>query len=122
MNKQEIMQVCKELCYKADYEILDGTHEYPKHIRLIGIGDIWPTTGTLKLNGNKSWFKKSKGVYKLAELLGCKDKILNVKKGMRQEINDLKAYFEALNEQVKHLTECMESIQYDIEMMNPKIN
>lgn len=111
------MSICKELCYKADYEILDGTHEYPKHIRLNGIGDIWPTTGTLKLNGSKAWFKKAKGVYKLADILGSGDKILNVKKGMRTEINDLKNYFEALNEQVKHLTECMEAIQHDIELL-----
>lgn len=117
MDKKERMKICKELCYEADYDILDGTHDYPKHIRLNGIGDIWPTTGTLKLNGNKNWFKGSKGVYKLAEVLGKKDNVLHVKKGMRQDINELKSYFEGINEQVKHLTECMESIQHDIELL-----
>lgn len=117
MDKEERIRLCKELCYKADYEILNGTHEYPKHIRLNGVGDIWPTTGTLKLNGSKDFYKGSKGVYKLAEVLGNKDAVLNVKKGMRQEINDLKSYVKYLNEQVKHLTGCVESIQYDIEIL-----
>jgi hypothetical protein len=117
MNKKEVMKVCKELCYKASYEILSGTHEYPTHIRLDGIGDIWPTTGTLKLNGQKNFFKSSKGVYKLAEILESKTEILHVKKGMRVEINDLKSYFEAMSEQIKHLTECLESVQYDLETL-----
>lgn len=117
MDKKERMKLCKELCYKADYEILNGTHEYPKHIRLIGIGDIWPTTGTLKVNGDKNFYKGTKGVFKLAELLGKKDTILHVKKGMRKEINDLKVYFEALNEQMKNLTDCMETMMHDIELL-----
>ena len=117
MNKKEIMKICKELCYKSSYEILNGSHEHPTHIRLDGIGDIWPTTGTLKLNGQKSFFKGAKGVYKLAEILESKTEILHVKKGMRAEINDLKAYIEAMNEQIKHLTEFLESVQYDIETL-----
>jgi len=117
MNKKDIMRICKELCYAADYKILDGTVERPKHIRLKGIGDIWPTTGTLKLNGKNGFYKKESGVYKLGEILKGGDKVLGVKKRMRQEIDDLKSYFEALNEQVKHLTECMEAIQHDIELL-----
>lgn len=115
MDKKERMKIIKELCYKADYELLDGTHEYPKHIRLNGIGDIWPTTGTLKLNGKGGFFKGSKGAYKLAEVLGKQSTVLNVKKGMRQEINDIKKLFEAMNEQVIHLTECLEDIQFTLE-------
>lgn len=122
MDKKERMKLCKELCYKVDYEILDGTHEYPKHIRLRGIGDIWATTGTLKLNGDKNFYKGSKGVCKLAEVLDKKHVTLHVKKGMRQDIDELKACFEALNNQVQHLTECLESMQYDIEMMSQPIN
>lgn len=116
MDKKERMKLCKELCYKADYEILDGTHEYPKHIRLNGIGDIWPTTGTLKLNGSKAWFKKDRGVYKLAEILE-KSIPKNVKPKLAVRMEHLESQLDAMFNQVKELTECMESVMHDIELL-----
>ena len=123
MNKQERMKIVKDLAFTQDYTILDGTHEYPKHIRINGICDIWPTTGTLKINGNKGFFKGSKGVYKFAEILDKKLAVLDVKKGMREEINELKQIIKSMDIQLNHLTECMEDIQFTIESTQlPRIN
>ena len=112
MDKKERMALCKELCYKVDYTILGGDHEYPKHIRLNGIGDIWPTTGTLKLNGNKNFYKGAKGVFKLAETLGEKDTILHVKKGMRKEIDHLKKVISDQNAAIENLFGRLEGVEF----------
>ena len=115
MNKQERMKIVKDLAFTQDYTILDGTHEYPKHIRLDGICDIWPTTGTLKINGKSGFLKGDKGVNKFAEILNKKISPEAVKSSMRKEIDTLKQTVKSMDLQIKHLTECMEDMQFTIE-------
>lgn len=115
MNKQERMKLIRDLIKNEKYQILSGDEQFPTHIRIHDICDVWPTTGTIKLHGKNQFYKASKGVYKLAQLLNKTDKALNVKKGMRDEINHLKTLFESMNEQVKHLTECVEDMQFTLE-------
>ena len=121
MNKKEIMRLIKELCFTQDYEILNGTHEYPKHIRLNGIGDVWPTTGTLKLNGDKVFYKKMAGLNKLASVLDKKINPDEVKKKMIDRISELENLLEAALNQITELTEYAESMDERLSLLELKV-
>lgn len=58
MNKKQLAEnVIKAVKESGKlYQVLDGDLDKPKHIRIDGWGDIWPSTSTFR-HGNK-WYRK----------------------------------------------------------------
>jgi len=105
---KEANKIIKELCYSTGYQILDGTHERPKHIRLLDLDlDVWPTTGTVS-NRKGKYYKGERGLNYLAELLGRK--VENKKASMTNRIDELER-------QVVDLIEVVEDLQFTIEIL-----
>lgn len=125
MDKKQIKTLIKNIAYSQDYEILSGTHEHPEHIRIKGKCDIW-SNGTFKSHTSDKYIKGSKGIEALAKLfnVNVKDK-MNAKIEKQNEsinrafdmIGTLQNEVEQLREQNKHLTQCMEDLQFTIETM-----
>lgn len=59
MNKKQlaenVMKAVKDS--NLSYKILDGDEEKPKHIRIDGWGDVWPSTATFRHAGK--WTRKN---------------------------------------------------------------
>ncbi len=111
MKKTERLRLIKEMCYRVDYQLLSGTHERPTHIRIDDIGDVWPTTGTLKLNNTKGYIKGDRGMYKLAEVLDVIMPEAVAKTKVSDRCMILENEVKSLKEEIKHLTQCMEDQQ-----------
>lgn len=74
MNKKQLSEnVIKAIKDSGKtYEILDGSPELPKHIRIAGWGDIWPSTSTFR-HGEK-WYRKD--YKKLCKMLSVEPSII----------------------------------------------
>ena len=80
-----------------NYEILDGSDHAPKHIRVKGWGDIWPSTGTYKKG--KKFVRKN--IPQLITSLGSD--YIEPKKKVRIDIEAVLKRLAALEEYVSHL-------------------
>lgn len=110
MEKTEIKVLCKRLLNGVNYEILDGAMPTPKHIRIAGMCDVWPQTGTIKVNGSKYFIKGELGLKKLAELLG--DPIKQIKDSQSERITTLERQVKKLLADNEYLSECVEELLF----------
>jgi hypothetical protein len=111
MNKKEKLNLIKELAYKKDYEILAGTHEFPSHIRINDICDIW-SNGTLKIHGKHGFIKGDKGLNRFAQLMGDEKTPDSIKKSMRAEIDSLKQIVEKQEAAISNLFNRLEEVEF----------
>lgn len=111
MNKKEKLNLIKKLAYKKDYEILAGTHEFPSHIRINNICDIW-SNGTLKIHGKHGFIKGDKGLNRFAQLMGDAKTPDSIKKSMRAEIDSLKQIVEKQEAAISNLFDRLEEVEF----------
>ncbi len=121
MNKKEKLNLIKKLAYKKDYEILAGTHEFPSHIRINDICDIW-SNGTLKIHGKHGFIKGDKGLNRFAQLMGDAKTPDSIKKSMRAEIDSLKHLNIKQGEKIKGLNVALHNVYERLEELEFLVN